>query len=210
MDEHASNAANRTNTLRSATRTEDQQRRQGEKNNHATRCPERANPTRNSETSTTCVKTSTRAAIAVSTQCITNRKHNTLLLSMSPRQTKVKQLKFQLDYGATCSTLRLEDYQTLIKETPILSNTTLRMYDQTITHHVGKCQSTLYYRQRHKDQLCDRDTHCRIHVIQRTAGCLYYIQQGGFKTSFPTSHLRRKRPSLRLLASSSFFVSRTA
>ena len=46
-------------------------------------------------------------------------------------------IKFQLDTGATCSTISLEDYQKLTNQAPQQSNTRLRLYDHSVIQPVG-------------------------------------------------------------------------
>ena len=46
-------------------------------------------------------------------------------------------LKFQIDSGATCSTLRMKDYQKLTSEPLQPSSANLKLYDQTVIQPVG-------------------------------------------------------------------------
>lgn len=53
-------------------------------------------------------------------------------------EDKPKQILFQLDTGASCSTIRLRDYNKLTTQPPEPSNVTLKMYDQSILKPVGQ------------------------------------------------------------------------
>ena len=59
------------------------------------------------------------------------------VLVMANNNNEGTLIKFQLDTGATCSTISLEDYQKLTNQAPQQSNTKLRLYDHSVIHPVG-------------------------------------------------------------------------
>ena len=73
------------------------------------------------------------------------RQYHTELEVEAPSRNQVERIKFQLDTGATCSTLRLVDYKKLSNQPLPPSSTKLRTYDGTLIKPVGKaslrCQS---------------------------------------------------------------------
>ena len=50
---------------------------------------------------------------------------------------KSAQVKFQLDTGATCSTMSLEDYSRISNQAPQQSQAKLKLYDNSIIHPIG-------------------------------------------------------------------------
>ena len=57
--------------------------------------------------------------------------------TQTDKKSRGKSLKFQIDTGATCSTLRLQDYKSVTTEPLQPSSTRLRLYDKTILHPEG-------------------------------------------------------------------------
>ncbi|XP_038055836.1 uncharacterized protein K02A2.6-like [Patiria miniata] len=62
----------------------------------------------------------------------------------TPTRDLTKTIRFQLDSGATCSTMKLTDYKQLSDTPPVPSKTKLKLYNGTIIHLVGaaslRCQ----------------------------------------------------------------------
>ncbi|XP_038055799.1 uncharacterized protein K02A2.6-like [Patiria miniata] len=62
----------------------------------------------------------------------------------TPTRDLTKTIRFQLDSGATCSTMKLTDYKQLSDTPPVPSKTKLKLYNGTIIHPVGaaslRCQ----------------------------------------------------------------------
>ena len=62
----------------------------------------------------------------------------------TPTRDETKTIRFQLDSGATCSTMKLVDYQQLSDKPPAPSKTKLKLYNGTILYPVGaaslRCQ----------------------------------------------------------------------
>ena len=68
------------------------------------------------------------------------RTRNSMSLRSSCQQNKDEKpvlIKFQVDTGASCSTLTLRDYKRITSTIPDQSNTKLKLYDQSVIHPVG-------------------------------------------------------------------------
>ena len=55
----------------------------------------------------------------------------------TPARDQTENISFQLDSGATCSTMKLSDYEKLSDKPPQPSSTRLKLYNGTLIHPVG-------------------------------------------------------------------------
>ena len=80
----------------------------------------------------------------------------------SPARDQTETVRFQLDSGATCSTLRLADYQKLSSQPPQPSNANLRVYNGTVIKPVGtaslRCHSSDTCKKVHFEIVADAPT----------------------------------------------------
>ena len=60
-----------------------------------------------------------------------------LVLVSANKEEKPVSIKFQVDTGASCSTLTLRDYKRITSTIPDQSSTKLKLYDQSVIHPVG-------------------------------------------------------------------------
>jgi len=79
-----------------------------------------------------------------SVQLDENKRQYFVKLQVKPEKNSasVSTIRLQLDSGASCSTMRLEDYQSITSQPLQSSNTTLKLYDQTVMRPVGA--TTMY------------------------------------------------------------------
>ncbi|XP_038055820.1 uncharacterized protein LOC119727829 [Patiria miniata] len=99
----------------------------------------------------------------------------------TPTRDLTKTIRFQLDSGATCSTMKLTDYKQLSDTPPVPSKTKLKLYNGTIIHPVGaaslRCQIKGVTRKTHFEIVEDAPSSLLSGKAAEALGLMQFAQE---------------------------------